>query len=217
MLDFVIVLCAALLLIVLLYGQHALKSRLSLISKACASILFIALALVQPHPVPSYYYLMLAGLFLGMVGDVCLALPSPKAFTAGLVSFLLGHVLYVAAFFLFAAPADFVTPLTAAFALYCVGAFLWLRPHLGEMLVPVTVYICVIGIMMSAAGAVFWGGNIPQTGARLVLAGAVCFGVSDLFVAKRRFVADTPVTYFVGLPLYYAGQFALAFSVGLVS
>jgi uncharacterized membrane protein YhhN len=85
------------------------------------------------------------------------------------------------------------------------------------MLVPVTVYICVIGVMMSAAGAVFWGGNIPQTGALFVLAGAVCFGVSDLFVAKRRFVADTPVTYFVGLPLYYAGQFALAFSVGLVS
>ena len=82
MLDFVIVLCAALLLIVLLYGQHKKKPRLSLISKACASILFIALALVQPHPVPSYYYLMLAGLFLGMVGAVCLALPSPKAFTA---------------------------------------------------------------------------------------------------------------------------------------
>jgi uncharacterized membrane protein YhhN len=217
MLNLVIILCAALLLAVLLYGQVTKKSRLSLVSKTLASILFIVAALVQPHPIPMYTYAMLIGLFFGMVGDVCLALPSEKAFTAGLVSFLLGHVLYVVAFFSFAVATDFVTPLTAAFALYCVCAFLWLRPHLGKMLVPVTAYVCVIGIMMSAAGAVFWGGSIPSTGAWLILAGAVCFGISDLFVAKRRFVSDTPSTYLIGLPLYYAGQFALAFSVGLVA
>jgi uncharacterized membrane protein YhhN len=217
MLSLVIVLCAALLLAILLYGQVTKKPRLSLISKTLASILFIVAALVQPHPVPTYYYAMIVGLFFGMVGDVCLALPSEKAFTAGLVSFLLGHILYVVAFFSFATATDFVTPLTGAFAIYCVGAFIWLRPHLGQMLIPVTAYVVVIGIMMAAAGAVFWGGSIPRTGAWLILTGAVCFGISDLFVAKRRFVSDTPSTYLIGLPLYYAGQFALAFSVGLVA
>jgi len=29
------------------------------------------------------------------MGDVCLALPQEKAFRAGLVAFLIGHVLYI--------------------------------------------------------------------------------------------------------------------------
>ncbi len=217
MLNVVIVLGAALCLAILLYGELKGRSRLSLISKTIASMLFIVAALVQPHPVPNYYTLMLAGLFLGMVGDVCLALPSDKAFTAGLVSFLLGHILYVIAFFSFVGAAALLNPLTGAFTLYCVGAFIWLRPHLGQMLIPVTAYVIVIGVMMSAAGAVFWGDHVPGKGAWLILTGAVLFGVSDLFVAKRRFVSDTPSTYLIGLPLYYAGQFALAFSIGTVA
>ena len=60
MLNVVIVLGAALCLAILLYGELKGRSRLSLISKTIASMLFIVAALVQPHPVPNYYTLMLA-------------------------------------------------------------------------------------------------------------------------------------------------------------
>ncbi|MDD3992851.1 MAG: hypothetical protein PHV70_11955 [Desulfobacteraceae bacterium] len=38
--------------------------------------------------------------------------------------------------------------------------------------------------------------------------------MSDLFVARQRFVAPAFSNRLLGLPLYYIGQFLLAFSVG---
>ena len=43
---------------------------------------------------------------------------------------------------------------------------------------------------------------------------AVAFFLSDLTVARDRFVAREAVNRLVGLPLYYTGQFAIAWSVG---
>jgi hypothetical protein len=40
--------------------------------------------------------------------------------------------------------------------------------------------------------------------------------VSDIFVARQRFVTKAFVNRSAGLPLYYAGQFMIAFSTGLV-
>jgi len=44
----------------------------------------------------------------------------------------------------------------------------------------------------------------------------VSFYISDLFVARDRFFKTEFSNRLLGLPLYYAGQFLLAFSVGLI-
>ncbi|MBW2297136.1 MAG: lysoplasmalogenase, partial [Deltaproteobacteria bacterium] len=44
--------------------------------------------------------------------------------------------------------------------------------------------------------------------------GALSFYVSDLFVARDRFLKNESLNRLLGLPLYYGGQFLLAFSVG---
>jgi hypothetical protein len=51
----------------------------------------------------------------------------------------------------------------------------------------------------------------------MILAGAVSFYISDLFVARDRFLKDAFFNRLVGLPLYYLGQFLLAFSVGFIA
>jgi len=50
----------------------------------------------------------------------------------------------------------------------------------------------------------------------MVFSGASRFYISDLFLARDRFVKKEPANRFIGLPLYYIGQFLLAFSVGLL-
>jgi hypothetical protein len=50
----------------------------------------------------------------------------------------------------------------------------------------------------------------------LACAGALSFYVSDVFVARQRFVKSAFLNRLIGLPLYYGGQFMLAFSVGLI-
>jgi uncharacterized membrane protein YhhN len=48
----------------------------------------------------------------------------------------------------------------------------------------------------------------------LVPAGALLFWLSDLLVAKRRFGPTSPLDRAVGWPLYFAGQYLIALSVG---
>lgn len=86
----------------------------------------------------------------------------------------------------------------------------WLRPNLDEAMVgPVAAYVVVISVMVIAALATA-GFDLDGR----IVAGAGLFYMSDLFVARQRFVAPGFVNRLVGLPLYYAGQILLALSSG---
>ena len=50
----------------------------------------------------------------------------------------------------------------------------------------------------------------------MVFIGATCFYFSDLFVARNRFLKKEFFNRLIGLPMYYVGQFLLAFSLGLL-
>jgi len=96
------------------------------------------------------------------------------------------------------------------------GVFLWLRPHLGPMRIPVIFYILVITAMVAGACSVLAASGLALSGRILVFSGALGFYVSDVFVARQRFLKTEFLNRLIGLPLYYSGQFMLAFSVGVL-
>ncbi|MDI6764244.1 MAG: lysoplasmalogenase [Thermodesulfobacteriota bacterium] len=213
MMNGLIIIFGIILLFGLLYYEKKKKRIPHLIIKAILSLLFVITALLQPHSVPAYYHYLLVGLIFCLIGDVCLALPQKKAFMGGLVAFLVGHVLYIFSF-------SSLIPISHWFSsglLIIVGIsaliFFWLRPHLKSMLIPVLIYIMVITIMASGAWAVFWKSSFEIFGRALILTGSLCFYLSDLFVARHRFIKEEYRNRLLGLPLYYAGQFMLAFSI----
>ncbi len=158
------------------------------------------------HPV--YGGLILAGLFFSWWGDFFLISQTKHIFLMGVGAFFLAHVTYAAAFI--AIGIDPMWTLIAAAVLAVPAAFVlrWLHPHLGDMRNPVFAYIGIISVMVAlAVGAVVDGASW------LVPAGAAVFYLSDLFVARDRFVTPSPVNQRVGLPLYYAAQIALACSI----
>jgi uncharacterized membrane protein YhhN len=214
--DLLILLIALVLLILLLSSEKQGRTPHGVFIKGSVSALFIVIALIQPHPLPTYFHRVLAGLLLGLVGDVCLALPGNRAFRVGLFAFLAGHLLYVWAFAGVTTPADWVSPVQLVILAVSLGAFVWLRPHVGRMMVPVIAYLIVITLMLAGAWAVFCHPDLRTAGKGFVLTGAFCFYLSDLFVARQRFVKEQYLNRLIGLPLYYVGQFLLAFSVGLV-
>jgi uncharacterized membrane protein YhhN len=171
---------------------------------------------LQPHPLPAFFYILLVGLIFCLGGDVFLALPQEKMFLCGLVSFLLGHVCYVLGFFYAAELNPWTWGGSAAGLAVSSPVFFWLRPHLGSMLVPVIAYVVVITAMVIGAFTVFGDTGLNLTGRIMVLFGAVSFYLSDLFVARDRFLKTEFTNRLLGLPLYYAGQFLLAFSVAYV-
>lgn len=150
------------------------------------------------------------GLSLSFVGDVALIPHGRTSFLVGLGSFLLGHVAYATAFLARGVSAT----ATAASAMVLAGPALlvwrWLRPHLpAGMRLPVAAYMAAITAMVAfAVGTVQVLGSLP------LVAGALAFFLSDLAVARDRFVARSFVNRAWGLPLYYTGQWLLAWSAG---
>lgn len=214
--NLLIILTAAILLAGLLAAEKRESLAGKLLTKPFASLLFILAAVTQPHPLPGFYGWMLAGLVFCLVGDVCLALPQRPAFLVGLVAFLVGHLMYVVAFAQISPLRLWLSAGAVCVVAVSAGAFMWLRPHLGKMTGPVVAYILIISLMLIGAAGVIRSGGLRPEGQWLVLAGALFFYVSDLFVARQRFVTQAFVNRAVGLPLYYAGQFMLAFSIGAV-
>lgn len=215
--NYLIIVAALALLAGLLYYAKQESLNGQLMTKPFLSLLFIAAAMLQPHQNPTYYYLILTGLGLCLIGDVCLIFfANRKVFTAGLVAFLAGHILYVIAFFSFGVTGPFVWITMVVCLCLSTGVFLWLRPHLGEMLGPVIAYVLIITVMVIAASALISNTGIDMTARILVFAGAVLFYFSDIFVARHRFVKKEFLNRAAGLPMYYAAQFMIAFSTGLI-
>ena len=212
-----IIVLAFILLVGLLYCEKKKERKPLLIVKTILSLLFVITALVQLHPVPAYYHYLFVGLIFCLVGDVCLALPEEKTFMAGLVAFLVGHVLYIFGFLSLIPIYEWIS--AWFLIIFCMSAliFLWLRPHLKSMLVPVLIYMVVITVMASGAGAVFWKSSFQMSGRVFILVGSLCFYFSDVFVARDKFIKEEYRNRLLGLPLYYIGQFLLAFSVGLLN
>jgi uncharacterized membrane protein YhhN len=191
-------------------------SRLEWIVKPAASATFVAAGLAAGALSTTWGSILWAGLLLAAAGDVALISDDRRAFLTGLVSFLLGHVAYAVAFAVRGVSAPDTAGAAALFSVAAIPILRWLWPHLGAsaggpaMRGPVVAYVVVITVMVAlAVGA--WGH--PETGGdyRIPL-GAFAFYLSDLSVARDRFVAPGFANRAWGLPLYYAAQLALASS-----
>lgn len=187
-----------------------------LIFKPALSALFVLVAWVQPSFLPSYTGWICAGLLFSWLGDLFLIFASKELFLGGLVSFLLGHVCYVAGFYSHGTWHLWGALATLVFILISLLVFFWLRPHLGSMKVPVMAYIIVITAMVSGALSMFFTPGHQANGRWCILIGAVCFYLSDIFVARDRFVSSGYENRLLGLPPYYLAQFLLAFSIGTI-
>jgi uncharacterized membrane protein YhhN len=216
MMNRIIIIIGFFLLLGLLYYEKKEDRKPLLIVKSILSLLFVMTALLQLHPIPSYYQYLFVGLILCLIGDVCLALPQKKAFRVGLVAFLAGHVLFIFSFSSLTQIHDWIS--AWLFILFCLSAliFFWLRPHLESLLIPILLYILVITIMVSGAWAVFQKSSFQIFGRGFILFGSLCFYFSDVFVARNQFIKEEYRNRLLGMPLYYTGQFLLAFSVGLL-
>jgi uncharacterized membrane protein YhhN len=202
--------------LVLVGAEYLHLGRVRVIAKLTASAAFVAVgALAAGGRRGDVDRLILAGLALGALGDACL-LGGGRWFLAGLVAFLAGHLAYVAGM------AE-ITPaghwLAAAGAWAAIPAALgaivlaWLWPRLGRMRGPVIAYVVTITVMVIAAIAVARGTTIPAPNRLRLLIGASLFFVSDLAVARDRFVTREFANKLYGLPAYYAGQLFIAWTL----
>ena len=175
------------------------------------TMVFILLMAVQARqPGASFYKVaIIAGLVCSLAGDVFLMLPSDR-FVAGLVSFLIAHLFYIAAV-TSGTGFGFSWRLLIPCVIYGLSMFSILAPYLGKMKLPVLVYMVVILVMAWQAWE-RWR-QTGQSGALLAFLGAVLFVISDSALAVNRFRGSYKSAQALTLSTYFAAQWLIARSV----
>jgi uncharacterized membrane protein YhhN len=210
MTDTVIALIAAAVcaVVVLLVAEAKGRRPLVLAAKPLASACFVAVGWASLRAAGPYGAWIMLGLVLSMAGDILLMFR--RAFLAGIGVFLAAHIAYLAAFHVLLPAHDWPLWIAAPVTTTSAFAAAWLWPHLGRLRAPVAAYVAAITLMLWGALAVMEAGRL----AGVFAAGAALFYLSDLAVARDRFVQAGFVNRACGLPAYYLGQILLALSVG---
>jgi uncharacterized membrane protein YhhN len=145
-------------------------------------------------------------LVFGWVGDVLLLKDSAfRFFILGLVSFLIVHICYIIAMYEFARPFH-ITVLVISIAVgACIGFLLFkiFRPT-AEMKIPIIAYETTIIIMAIFALQLFLAQDFSF--GVFVLAGSLCFLVSDSTLAYDTFRKKLKYGAFIIMLTYIAAQ-----------
>jgi uncharacterized membrane protein YhhN len=171
--------------------------------------LIVAAATIDAASAATRSWFLIA-LVLSLAGDVFLMLEREQ-FIAGLSSFLLAHIAYIAG--LLAAGVGVRGVLAGAVITIAAGAALGrrivtsVRAQAPSLVAPVIAYILAISVMVMAA-----------TGTQVAAAagGAVLFYASDAALAWHRFVQPTHRGRIVVIVPYHLGQALLVFALSVL-
>jgi uncharacterized membrane protein YhhN len=182
---------------------------------------FISKPLIVVSLLAYYYYvsnredrspIFVLALVACLCGDVFLM--SPDYFIPGLVSFLIGHVLYIFTYRQHQTEGDVdslrgLQRVRLAFPIILAGTGLVvvLYPVLGNMQIPVIIYASVITVMTLTA--LFRYGRTSARSFWLVFGGAVLFMMSDSILAINKFLAPVNNSGLLIMTTYMAAQFLI--------
>lgn len=147
--------------------------------------------------------LTLLALVFSVIGDMFLMFTdvSPNYFTSGLIAFLLAHVMYILVFIKKRNITVKPYSVILFFVIYGGILFYVLKDGLGDMLIPVILYMLVI---LTMAVTAFWRkGNVGKKSFYLVFIGALFFIFSDSLIALDKFLMPIPLAR-TGIILSYA-------------
>lgn len=175
--------------------------------KPLTVVLIILVALQTKHETTGQYKLLVvAGLLCSLAGDVFLMLPRDR-FVAGLVSFLVAHLFYVAAFA--EGVGEWKVWCAAGLAAYGASMLWVLWRGMGKLKAAVVVYVAAILLM---AWAALSRGPYAEGGAWAAV-GALLFVASDSALAWDRFGGKFRAAQALILATYFAAQWSIAVSV----
>jgi uncharacterized membrane protein YhhN len=180
------------------------------IFKPLTMIFIISIAIMGMRKNRSFYaYFILAGLAFSLAGDIFLMLPS-NMFIQGLVSFLIGHILYILAFS-WGMRSGLKSLSWIPYLAYGLLISLFMLPSLEDMTIPVLIYIIII-LTMGWRAYERW----TQTrirGAGLAFIGAILFIISDSALGINRFTLPFELSALVVLGTYFIAQWLIARSI----
>ena len=189
-------------------------------AKAINSMLFLAIGITAFRSAPENvsYAWFIPALVMGLLGDLLLVFSDKlKFFIAGLAAFLIGQLIYTAAFVKFGGFMIYDVLIFIALVAFLAIANAKLKLELGRMKKPVAVYALIISAMFTMAVSLLYKGAFGTAATALIVSGAALFLASDAVLALVRFKKDRPAfCRGLNLSLYYVAQVLLALSIAFV-
>lgn len=183
------------------YLDFGIRSKLLAMTASSGFVLIGLVSLIKYRT--KYEFLILIGLIFCWFGDYF------SGFKITVISFFLAHLNFIFAFLSCGInkirPLK-ITPLVIIFS--GIIAF-WLYPH-----VPKADQIFVLGYMIIISIMVVFAFGIREPNIIIIL-GAILFYISDIFVARWRFVDASSINGVFCYPLYYGSCILFALSNGL--
>jgi uncharacterized membrane protein YhhN len=181
------------------------------IFKPVAALSFVFISFKLGALESGYGRLILFSLALCAVGDILLLNRKLKiSFFCGMLVFAIAHLLFSLAF-IKSSTFDFaslVTFLPLIMILGCIN-FMYLLPRVPHKFKPfILLYGLAIFMMITSAYTFMYE-------QKLILIAATFFVLSDIFVAKDRFIKRSTKNALLITPLYFAAQGLFAFSVSV--
>lgn len=152
-----------------------------------------------------------------VLGDILLMFvdQSPHFFTVGLVAFLLAHIMYIVVFLKHRNKQKSIVGFVILLLVYASGLFYLLKDGLGDMLIPVIVYMIVI--LSMATTAFIRKGIVNQMSYNLVFVGAIFFMISDSILALNKFYQPIPFSNISIMLTYALAQFLIVIGILKIS
>ncbi|MCF6365224.1 MAG: lysoplasmalogenase [Bacteroidales bacterium] len=162
--------------------------------------LIILLFILKPNS--KYRKIILIGFIFSLAGDIFLMKVVDK-FIFGLAAFLIAHVFYIIAF----SNRFKSLKIISSVPFYVIAGILayLFYPYLGNMSIPVLVYIFVIMTMV-------WRAYLQRKHNKFAIyafAGAILFAISDSNIALTKFVQDYDYSKIITIILYWSAQFLI--------
>lgn len=206
--------------VVYIVGLWAKLPAVQLITKGIPVLCLIVWLWTLPRD--RFANLILVGLAVSLVADLVMQWDK-SLFLPGLLIFLVAQLIYVVAFVGVATRGSWVRLLP--FAVWGVIAFLILNPYLGDLLLPVAVYMVAIVSMMWRAAAIVGAQGKTRDFELAAVLGAIAFGLSDTLLALNRFIWHDTLTMFsiteaapfistLVIILYWLAQWGIALAAG---
>ena len=149
---------------------------------------------------------MQVALFFACLGDVLLMLDGPMYFQLGLGAFLMMQIGYIVVFWT-GSFRGIAIPRAIIIVVFAITLFMWIRPNLGGLFVPVFVYMLTITTMVLTT--LNRENKVQSDSFQWVFVGAALFMISDSLIAIEKFATPLPLREILVMLTYMAGQYLI--------
>ena len=148
--------------------------------------------------------LFIIGLFFSAFGGFFLGYDPVNWFVLGLGSFLVAHIFYILSLRPFLEKGEAIKrlPIVALYCIYGVSMFSLIYGGLGDLFIPVFVYMTVLLLMGITT-------LLSQKANKWLIIGGVSFILSDSLIGLDKFYQPIPFESLFIMSTYYLAQFSL--------